>query len=426
MHSRRWILALAAAAGLALVLPGSSGGPSPAPEMTYVPGQVLVKFKPTTSTWARGALLSLFKTKVLQCVAGPDLYLVQTPAQASVEDIAGAFGRSPDVLYAQPNHIYAAQVTPNDMYFGYQYALFNKGQEMSFIPGSPQGQPSADIKAPTAWEETTGDASVVIAIIDTGVDLVHPDLKNKVVGPGWDFVNNDASADDDHGHGTMVAGIAAAETDNFEGIAGVAWNAKVLPVKVLDASGFGTDVTVIQGIQYALDHGAKVLLISWGQSEPSPALEAMLKTAYESGASLIAAAGNGNTRVAYPAAYEKYVCAVAATDYNDQRCVFSNYGLEVDTAAPGLQIFTTFPVAMSQGFPPYKSQDGTSLAAAHVAGLAALIRSLKPSLVPAEILSILRYSSDDVNASIYPGRDDFLGYGRINMEKALVPIKVVK
>jgi thermitase len=425
MNARRWVL-VSAVIVIAAVLSVSAGGPSLTRPSNYVPSQVLVKFKPSTSTWAKAALLSLFKTKVLQRVPGLDLYLVQTPEDLDVRDISGVFERSPDVLYAQPNHIYEAQVTPNDMYFGYQYALFNKGQEISYIPGSPQGQPSADIKAPTAWEETTGDENVLIGIIDTGVDLGHPDLKNKVVGPGWDFVNNDASADDDHGHGTMVAGIAAAETNNFEGIAGVAWNARILPVKVLDASGFGTDVMVIQGIQYALDHGAKILLISWSQPEPSPALEAILKTAYDNGVVIIAAAGNGSTKVAYPAAYEKYVCAVAATDYNDQRCVFSNYGLEIDVAAPGFQIFTTYPVSLSNGFPPYKSQDGTSMAAAHVAGLSALIRSLKPALTPAQVLSILRYSADDVNASVYPGRDDFLGYGRINMEKALVPLKIVK
>lgn len=425
MHAPRWILASAAIAAAA-VLGISAAGPSLTQPSNYVPGQVLVKFKPSTSTWAKAALLSLFKTKVLQRVSALDLYLVQTPEDLDVRDISGVFERSPDVLYAQPNYIYEAQVTPNDMYFGYQYALFNKGQEISYIPGSPQGRPSSDIKAPTAWEETTGDENVLIGIIDTGVDLTHPDLKNKVVGPGWDFVNDDASADDDQGHGTMVAGIAAAETNNLEGIAGVAWAARILPVKVLDASGFGTDVMVIQGIQYAMDHGAKILLISWGQSEPSPALEAMLKSASDNGVVIIAAAGNGNTKVAYPAAYEKYVCAVAATDFNDQRCVFSNYGFEIDVAAPGLQIFTTYPVSLSNGFPPYKSQDGTSMAAAHVAGLSALIRSLKPSLTPAQVLSILRYSSDDVNASVYPGRDEFLGFGRINMEKALVPLKIVK
>jgi len=184
---------------------------------------------------------------------------------------------------------------------------------------------------------------------------------------------------------------------------------------------------VIQGIQYAIDHGAKVLLLGWGHPQESPALEDILKTAFVSnGVFPVAAAGNGNTRVYYPAAYEKYVCAVAATDYNDERCAFSNYGYEIDVAAPGYQIFTTYPVALSRGFSPYRQQDGTSMAAAHVAGLAALIKSLKPSLTPSQILSVIRYSADDVNASIYPGRDDFLGFGRINMEQALVPLKVVK
>jgi subtilisin family serine protease len=260
------------------------------------------------------------------------------------------------------------------------------------------------------------------------VDLTHPDLKNKIVGPGYDFVNNDADATDDHGHGTMIAGIAAAETNNNEGIAGVAWNCKILPVKVLDQFGTGNSVKIAAGIVWAADNGAQILNISSGQPALDSTIENALKYAFETkGVFIAAAAGNDNTSVYYPAAYEKYVCAVSATDYNDQRTVYSNFGWELDVAAPGDSIISTYPVALTPaGFPPYKNGDGTSFASAYVAGFAALIKSLKPSLKPGEIMDIIRYSADDVNASVYPGRDQFLGFGRIDMEKGLVPLKITK
>jgi subtilisin family serine protease len=338
-----------------------------------------------------------------------------------------AFGRNPDVAYAQPNYLYRACLTPNDKYFEDQYSLFNKGQQVGWVPGSPLGKPSADIKATSGWEETTGVADVVIAVVDTGVDLTHPDLRNKVVGPGYDFVNNDADATDDNGHGTMVAGIAAAETDNYEGIAGVAWNSKILPVKVLNAAGTGSSSGIANGILWAADRGAQVFNLSFGAPARDNAVEDALKYAFETkGAFIAAAAGNDNTAVYYPAAYDRYVCAVAATDYNDLRATWSNFGAEIDVAAPGANIISTYPVAMADKFPPYIWQDGTSLASAHVAGLAALIKGIKPTLTPAEIMNVIRYSADDVNSSIYPGQDIFVGYGRINMEKALVPLKIVK
>jgi thermitase len=332
------------------------------------------------------------------------------------------------VAYVQPNYIYRACKTPNDMYFGDQYALFNKGQQVGWVPGSPQGKPSADIKATAGWEETTGVDSVVIAIVDTGVDLAHPDLKNKIKSPGYDFVNGDTEAQDDHGHGTMVAGIAAAETNNYEGIAGVAWNAKILPVKVLNQYGQGIAVNIINGIIWAADNGAQIMNLSFGQPNKDNALEEALKYAVEKkGVFIAAAAGNDNTAVYFPASSDLYVCAVAATDYNDQRTIWSNFGPEIDVAAPGDKIITTYPVALTPaGFQPYKFQDGTSMASAHVAGLAALIKGIKPSLTPGDIRNIIRYSADDVNASVYKGKDDFIGYGRINMEKALVPLKITK
>lgn len=423
-------LGFAAALAAALIFPAGTAEKLEQETLAgaaFVPGQVLVRFKPAVPLWTKAASLSMLRARPLSRIAQLDVYVVGIDPSASVEEMVEFFGRNPNIAYAQPNYVYRAQVTPNDSLFGYQYALFNKGQQIGWIPGSPVGNPNADIKAPQGWEETTGSSSVIIAVVDTGVDLTHPDLKNKLIGTGRDFVNLDAVAADDHGHGTMVAGVAGAETDNNEGIAGVGWNCRLLPVKVLDALGLGTEDRIIQGLLWAVENGAKVISLSFGAPTTGPALKDALKRIVETnGVIVVAPTGNDNTAVYSPASIDDYVLAVAATDHNDTRWVFSNYGFEVDVAAPGYQIFTTYPVAFSAGSLPYRFQDGTSLAAAHVAGLAGLILSLKPGLTPAQVMSVIRYSSDDVNSTLYMGKDEFIGWGRINMEKALVPLVISK
>jgi subtilisin family serine protease len=412
----------------ALLIFGGSGLPRSQADPDFVPGEILLKFKSSVPLPERAFALAALRSRALARISSLNAYVVRIPEDATVEEMVEAFGRNPDIAYVQPNYIYRACLTPNDKYFEDQYALFNKGQQVGWVPGSPQGKPSADIKATSAWEETTGIAGVVIGIVDTGVDLNHPDLKNKIKSRGYDFVNGDTDATDDNGHGTMVAGIAAAETNNYEGIAGVAWNSKILPVKVLDQFGSGTTVTIVNGILWAVDNGAQILNLSFGAPAKDNAVEEALKYAFETkGVFIAAAAGNDNTAVYYPAAYDRYVCATAATDYNDQRTTWSNFGPEIDVAAPGDKIITTYPVALTPaGFQPYKFQDGTSMASAHVAGLAALIRGIKPALTPSDVMNIIRYAADDVNSSIHKGRDVFIGYGRINMEKALVPLKIIK
>jgi subtilisin family serine protease len=295
------------------------------------------------------------------------------------------------------------------------------------IPGSPTGKPSADIKATAAWEETKGDPEVIVAVVDTGVDLLHPDLAAKLAGSGRDFVNDDFDASDDHGHGTFIAGLIGAETDNNLGIAGAAWHCRLLPVKVLNASAEGAYSTISQGIIWAVLNGAGVINLSLGYTENSATLRDAVKYAFEQGAVLCAGTGNTGGAVEYPAAYDEYCLAVAATDYNDARPAWSNAGPQVDAAAPGVSIFSTFPRGyFGPGALDYGYSQGTSAAAAHASGLAALIVSLKPFLTPAQVMDVIRFSCDDVNAESSPGRDVFLGYGRLNMEKALVPLVVKK
>jgi len=398
----------------------------------FMPGQVLVKFKPALSEAEIATILAAYKTDKIAQIPELNIYQLRVPESFSVEDAVYAYSTHPDVEFAEPNYIARITADTNDPLFIHQYALKNTGQSIG-VPGSPTGRASADIKAPPAWEETKGSSETVIAILDTGIQLLHPDLQAQAVSGGRDFVNNDFDAEDDHGHGTFVAGVAAAHTNNSEGIAGVSWNCRILPVKILDEDGEGLYSWIIDGIRWAADNGADVINLSLGGAGDSEALEAAIDYAVSHDVICVAAAGNDGEPVLFPAAYDGCM-AVAATDYNDERVTFdnssggpweSNYGPEIEVAAPGERVLSCIPTwFFGPEFIPYAYGFGTSAATPHVAGLAALIKDLKPWLSVDQIRKIIQYTADDVNSSTDPGRDDFLGYGRINMEKALVPIKI--
>jgi thermitase len=393
----------------------------------YAPDQVLVKFKPTLSTQAVKTTLAAYDTRMMKRIPRIDVYQVKIPKGTNVEEMLYVLRQNPDIEYAAPNYKAYITVTPNDLLFQYQYSLYNKGQRIApgDIPGAPIGKQNADIKAISAWDETKGNEEIVIAVLDTGIDFNHIDIKNKIYSSGYDFVNDDSDPTDDHWHGTFVAGIAAAETNNNEGIAGVAWNCKILPVKVMDEEGSGYYSWVIEAIIWAVDNGASVINLSLGGDVEDQSLENAVKYAYDNDVVIVASAGNDSGSVLYPAAYDAYCLAVAASDYDDSSAEWSNFGPEVDVAAPGDWIVGLYPEYLTpEGFLPYVWASGTSAAAPHVSGLAAMIKSIKPWLTSSEIMNVIRYSADDVNASEYPGKDDFIGYGRINMEKALVPIKI--
>lgn len=408
-----------------------------APGAVYVPGEVLVKFRPEVPVAQRSGILSIYGMAVLQELPALNACRLGVPAGYSVEEAVAAWKQNPNIEYAEPNYIVRASVTPNDPLFNQQYYLSNPGGTLP-LPGGPLGTQGADIKATAGWAETTGSESVVIAILDTGVDLLHPDLKNKMLNNGRDFVNGDLDASDDNGHGTAVAGIAGADTNNGEGIAGVGWKCKLLPVKVLDNTGVGTVEQVSQGITWAADqasNGVKVINISWGLDLPSETLRDAIDYAYNKGIVIVAAAGNAAGAVQFPAQYDDHVLAVAATDYNDARPDWSNFGSTIDVAAPGVDIVSTVPrgffgpgsvdygyFSLSTGPVLPAPGSGTSFAAPQVAGLAALIRTIKPFLKVDEVMNVIRFSADDINSSAYPGKDDYLGYGRINIEKAIVPL----
>jgi len=393
-------------------------------KIEYSSEHILVKFRPYIPSEFIKATINAFQISEYKVIPRINVYKIRIPENSTVDEMLTIMKQHQYVEHAEPDYVAYKTETPNDFYFKYQYALYNEGQYIGPV-GSPQGQPSADIKATPAWDETKGSEDIIIAIIDTGIDLTHPDLENKIESSGYDFVHSDFEAEDDEGHGTFVAGIAAAETNNSEGIAGVAWNCKLLPVKVLDELGEGYYSWIIDGIIWAVDHEAAVVNLSLGGPIDSPFLRNAVQYAHQNDVVVAAAAGNDGGSVVYPAAYDDYCLAVAATDYNDHRPVWSNCGSQVDVAAPGKLIYSTYPTSLTPpGYFPYMWGTGTSASTPHVSGLAALIKSIKPWLTADEVMYVIKYSADDVNESSHPGKDIFIGYGRINMEKALVPLVV--
>ncbi|OGD14877.1 MAG: hypothetical protein A2W20_04225 [Candidatus Aminicenantes bacterium RBG_16_66_30] len=390
----------------------------------YSADRVLVRFRPEISAvYAEGLLLSYGFPSVRR-IPAIGVYSVRTAPGVSVVETLAMLRRNGDVEAARPDYRARLADVPNDTYFqSYQYSLRNRGGTLNLGGGQVYTiTAGADIKAVEAWDVAKGDAEVVIAVLDTGVDMMHPDLAAKIVSSGRDFANDDDDAIDDHWHGTHVAGIAAASTGNGAGIAGVAWSCGILPVKVVDENGDGYYSWIIDGIIWATDQGADVINISLGGEVPDPFLEDACQYAHDHGVVIAAAAGNDAGGVLYPAAYDDTVLAVAASDYNDAIASFSNFGPEVDVAAPGVWILSPAPLNyVGAGQLPYIFGSGTSAAAPHVAGLAALIRSVKPDLTAGEIMMIVRYTADDINRTAFPGRDDHAGYGRINMRRALVP-----
>jgi thermitase len=305
--------------------------------------------------------------------------------------------------YIQPRVKFQALFVPNDPEWAYQWG--------------PQ-----KIEVDSAWNTTTGSHSVLVAIIDTGIDYTHPDLAANYVPLGYDGANNDSDPLDDNGHGTHCAGIVAAVLNNSIGIAGVA-NVSIMAEKGLDASGSGWDDDLANAIIHAVDQGADVLSNSWGGYQESYLIRDAVQYANSHGVLIIAAAGNGgwSTKL-YPAAYDE-VIAVTATDSSDNPAVFSNFGDWVEVAAPGVDILSTFPTYdFTLHNSPYNKNlyydylSGTSMACPHVAGLAALVKSRFPNATRDWIRMQIRYTVDDLGP---PGFDVHYGYGRINAQKAI-------
>ena len=271
------------------------------------------------------------------------------------------------------------------------------------------------IGASTAWKETTGERGATLCVLDSGVDLDHPDLKaNLWTGPdgsrGFNAIDPGASPDDDGGHGTHVAGIAAAQIGNRFGVAGVG-NVRIVPVKVLGADGTGEEDELAAGLVWCANKGFDVALMALGVDDEGPTVRNALRYAAARDMLLVASAGNGGCSdcVGYPAS-DKNVVAVGAIDVGDRVASFSSRGSDVELAAPGVGILSTFMGG------EYRYGSGTSQAAGFVAGAAALLRDAEPTLTASEARDRLTRTADDIGAA---GRDASTGYGVVDIGAAL-------
>lgn len=297
--------------------------------------------------------------------------------------------RAKGVRYVEPSVRFRAHRVPSD-------------------PAYPQQWGLPAVGAPAAWEVSRGSADVVIAVIDTGVDLANPEFAGRLTA-GRDFVNGDTGAQDDEGHGTHVASIAAAAADNGLGGSGVAPATRIMPVKVLDADGGGTSFDVAQGIRWAADSGAKVINLSLGSRDFAQVVAEAVAYALSKDVVVVAAAGNSATAVEYPARLPG-VLAVSAVDRQLALASFSNRGPEIDIAAPGVDILATLPGGRMEAWP------GTSMAAPFVAGAAALVRAVSPDLTQSQVAARLTATARDIGPA---GKDSSFGSGLLDVGRAL-------
>ena len=291
------------------------------------------------------------------------------------------------IEYIEPNYMMGIQaIAVNDPDYSRQWAL-------------------PKIQAPEVWETSVGDPSVVIAVLDTGLDFNHSD-KPMHIAAGYDFINNDSNPQDDHGHGTFISGLIAAQSNNANGIAGLCWNCTVMPIKVISGNGLGTYQDVVNGIHYAVDQGADIINMSLGGYEYSQSLLEAINYAHQKGVTVVAAGGNqGIDNLIYPAAYPN-VIGVSATDENDERWTNSNFGEYIDVSAPGVGVYG---LALNNG---YQSQTGTSVAAAHIAGIAGLFLAQNSNLTNNRLVQKIYDNTIDLGDA---GRDLYYGVGRVDI-----------
>jgi subtilisin family serine protease len=393
----RWLLAALGVAGLVgLLTPplavGDETGASVTSETVegtvlaetqtapqYVKDRLVVGFEESASSQAMSAAIDGVDGTVTRSLTVIDARVIEVPEGEKDEAIA-SLEASPVVDYVEPEVLLeAADVSPNDALWAEQWG-------------------PRRIRGPAAWEATRGSASVVVAVLDTGVDASHPDLRGALV-PGFDIVNNDADASDDNGHGTATAGVIAARTNNAEGQAGVCWNCSIMPVKVLGASGSGTTSAIASGILWAVAHGADVINLSLGGTGTTLALADAVAHAADQGVVVVAAAGNNaSTTPFYPAAYPQ-VISVAGTTSSDGRYDWSNHGSWVQVAAPGCN------VAPDPGG-GYVNFCGTSSATPLVAGIAGLAYSLEPTLSRSAFEQALHGAAVPLGSMVEYGRVD--------------------
>ncbi|HEV7796715.1 MAG TPA: S8 family peptidase [Pyrinomonadaceae bacterium] len=389
--------------------------------------EVLVKFRSGVSENTIEQITARFNDQLQDEIeAVPGLTTIDDPDDAEAVAIAARYQALPEVEYAEPNYEISLDQASSD-------------ERLVNDPRLADEWWLANIRAAQAWATTKGSSAIVIAILDSGVEYTHPDLVNNIwqrpanITPyqdrdlgtiddvhGYNAVSNDGAPLDDNGHGTSCAGIIGAECGNNRGICGVNWTTQIMPLKFMNAGGFGTVADALEAVNYAIDRkragvNLRIINASWGLAQPSRALEDVIRKAYEAGILFVAAAGsisaNNDTTPHYPASYNTgNIISVAAVDQSEALAPFSNYGAKsVNIAAPGTDILTT---ALGN---EYERRSGTSLAAPVVTGVAALALSARPEMSVDQLRRLLLESVDK-----RPGlRGKVSTAGRINAARAM-------
>jgi thermitase len=375
---------------------------------------VIVQFKPGTTTAQKTAALG--GAPVVSTINGLGADVARVAVDPAVA--ATALNRLAVVRYAEVNKILRTSAIPNDPRFGELYGLNNTGQT--------GGTPDADIDAPEGWDAAglgtfPSTGGVKVGVVDTGILATHEDLTGKLAncaqsrGIGGILAGSirEGSCADDNGHGTHVSGTITGNANNGKGVAGVAFNSQLAMCRALGGPlGSGSTSDVANCITWLSDKGASVISMSLGGGD-STTLHNAVQYAWKSGngALIVAAAGNdGDSTLEYPAAYAEVV-SVAATDNKDQRASFSNANADVEVAAPGVDVLSSYNGSNSD----YETLSGTSMATPHVAGVGAIIRDRNPAFTAAQARSKLDASVDDLGTA---GRDQQFGFGRVNLVKA--------
>lgn len=425
----------------------------------YTKNQIIVKLKETPNlnldsdkvTFNNHTLDQLNKThqitkaKALHKINTNRTFIIEFNEEKNIQELIKEYESSGIFEYVEPNYIYEATglvTTPqnptNDPLYNRQWALKNDG---TFNDNGAYSVAGADLNIEPAWEIEKGNSNIIVAVLDTGINFIHPEFEGRMwQNPdeeeddgyeldlfGWNFVDDNNNVFDDQGHGTAVAGVFGAQPDNNIGYAGVDWNCQIMTVKVLNEEGKGSTDKIIEGVYYAVDHGANIINMSLGGPNSSQSFIDAIDYAHLNNVTLIAAMGNDNSsNVEYPAGYEG-VIAVGSTDPNDRRSHAyygninsgSNYGPHIDVVAPGAYIY----ILDYENTNNYnKISNGTSLATPFVSGVAALLLAQDPTRTPEQIRQILRATADDqVGASHedVQGFDIYHGYGRVNAYRAL-------
>ncbi len=391
----------------------------------YCPESIIVKFSGGVIEEDRDSVLGRYGCFIMQTCEPGGFHRVGLSPGVRLERIVSLLEAEPAVEYAERNYFASIYFVPDDPFYSpYQWNL--------------QNEVTGGINMEAAWDIETGDPNVIVAVLDTGVAYEDhgrfrqaPDLAQTSFVAGYDFVNDDAHPNDDQGHGTHVAGTIAQSTDNARGVAGIAFGCSILPIKVLDNKGVGNSFDIARGIYHAAENGAHVINMSFGSPDRSRAIEQALAFAYGRGVTIVCAAGNnfvdGNLP-SYPAAHNDYCIAVGAVRYDDTRAYYSSTGPHLDVVAPGgdlrvdqnrdgypdgiiQQTFTVDPGTFN-----YYFFQGTSSAAPHVSGVAALLIS-QGVTDPDAVRAAIEGTARDVGP---PGWDPEYGWGVVNAHAALL------